>query len=70
MKRSDVQLIDTVVVDNLIYKMDSEQKYSVLQLFNMTLIVLHNQSDLKENADEATTIFSILKPYIVIERKV
>ena len=27
----------------------------------MTLVALHNQSELKENADEATTIFSILK---------
>ncbi len=61
-KRSDVQLIDTVEGDNLIYKMDSEQKYSGAPVFfNMTLIALHNQSDLKENADEATTIFSILK---------
>ena len=42
--------------------MDSEQKYSGAPVFfNMTLIALHNQSDLKDNADEATTIFSILQ---------
>jgi hypothetical protein len=61
-KRSDVQLIDSVEGDNLIYKMDSEQQCSGAPVFfNMTLVAVHNQSDLKENADEATTIFSILK---------
>ena len=61
-KRSDVQLLDSIEGNNLIYKMDSEQKYSGAPVFfNMTLIALHNQSDLKENADEATTIFSILQ---------
>ena len=67
-KRSDIQLIDSVEGSILIYKMDTDLKASGSPVFfNSKLVAVHNQSDLKDNADEATVIFSILE-YIYSHR--
>ena len=67
-KQSDIQLVDSIEQDTLIYKNDTDPKSSGAPVFfNSALVAVHNQSEIKDNADEATVIFSILA-YILSHR--